>query len=82
MKVIQGTLTSTALWIPGRGQEPVTSEQHRIQCPVLLQSYDQPVEPAQFPQCPQKQGGGRGGGWQHLRCGGFPWLHHHNTVEK
>lgn len=60
---------------PGWRQEPVTSDQHRVQLPVLLQPNDQPVEPASLPQHPQEQGRGGHSGWLHLCCRRLPGLH-------
>lgn len=59
----------------GWRQEPVASNQHRVQRPVLLQPDDQPVEPASLPQHPQEQGRGGRGGRVHLCGWRFPGLH-------
>lgn len=68
-------LSSQAFVNPGRRQEPLASEQHRVQLPVLLQPHDQPVEPARLAQHPQEQGRRGRGGRLHLRRRRLPGLH-------
>lgn len=51
----------------GWRQEHVSSKQHRVERPVLLQPNDQPVEPESVPQHPEEQGRGGRGGRLHLR---------------